>query len=93
MSTTCNNCGNAKPDDRFRACPDCRAYWRAADQKRCPQRMRHRRTIAVDRDILDQLEPAAKARGLTVNALVRRLLSEIADDALVESVLDDEEPA
>lgn len=28
--TTCTNCGGPKPDDRFRACPDCRAYWRAA---------------------------------------------------------------
>lgn len=30
---TCHNCGGLKPEDRFRACPDCRAEWRARSRK------------------------------------------------------------
>jgi hypothetical protein len=28
MTTECMNCGGEKPDDKFRACPTCRAAWR-----------------------------------------------------------------
>lgn len=31
--TACNNCGAPKPDDKFRACPDCRAAWRQQSRK------------------------------------------------------------
>lgn len=27
--TKCNNCKNVNPTPQFKACPDCRAYWRA----------------------------------------------------------------
>lgn len=47
------------------------------------------RTIVVSRDVLDLLQPAASARGISVNALCRHLLSAIADDGLVEAVLND----
>lgn len=30
MRTECQNCGCAKPDDKFRACPSCREKWREA---------------------------------------------------------------
>jgi len=30
MTTECNNCGAAKPDDKFKACPSCREKWRKA---------------------------------------------------------------
>lgn len=94
MTTTCKACGSPKPDDKFRACPDCRAYWRTMSKTRTPRPVeKMRRTVAVDRDVLNQLEPAASARGLTVTALVRRLLTEIADDGMVDAILDDEEPA
>jgi hypothetical protein len=31
--TTCNACGAPKPDDRYRACPDCRQAWRLGKRK------------------------------------------------------------
>lgn len=31
--TTCHNCGGQKPEDRYRACPGCRAEWRARARK------------------------------------------------------------
>jgi len=33
MSVVCHNCGGCKPDDRYQACPDCRAEWRARARK------------------------------------------------------------
>ena len=33
MSVICNNCGGAKPDDRFMACPACRSEWRTRSRK------------------------------------------------------------
>lgn len=32
-AAVCNNCGGHKPEDRYRACPDCRADWRHARRK------------------------------------------------------------
>lgn len=29
----CNNCKQPKQDDGFRACPDCRQYWREQQRK------------------------------------------------------------
>lgn len=29
----CANCAGPKPDDRFRACPQCRADWRRTSRK------------------------------------------------------------
>lgn len=31
--TTCNACGAPKPDDSYRACPDCRTAWRLTSRK------------------------------------------------------------
>lgn len=31
--TICNACGDPKPDDRYRACPDCRQAWRLGKRK------------------------------------------------------------
>jgi len=50
------------------------------------------RTVVVPVDILDRLAPHAVQRGLTVNALVRDLLDEIAERGLVGTVLDDGDP-
>lgn len=92
-ATTCNNCHGPKPDDGFRACADCRAYWRARDKARGPRRVEQmRRTVAVDRDVLDRLTPAAKAHGMTVTALARLLLATIADHDLTRAILDDRAP-
>jgi len=33
LSAICNNCGAPKPDDRYRACPDCSRQWRQAARK------------------------------------------------------------
>ncbi len=33
MAPVCANCGGDKPDDRYQACPDCRAEWRARSRK------------------------------------------------------------
>lgn len=30
----CTNCGGPKPDDRYRACPACRAEWRSYQRKK-----------------------------------------------------------
>lgn len=46
------------------------------------------RTIVVSRDVLDALKPAAEARGVSVNQLCRSLLAAVADDNLVEALLD-----
>lgn len=47
------------------------------------------RTIVVSADVLDALAPHAKRRNVSVNALVRSLLATIADEGMVNSVLDD----
>ena len=49
----------------------------------------HERTVRVPIDILDRLAPAASERGISVNALARWLLQEIAEAGLVGAVLDD----
>ena len=33
MTEICHNCGGQKPDDRYRACPSCRAEWRSRARK------------------------------------------------------------
>lgn len=48
-----------------------------------------RRTISVDSNVIDALQPAAAARGITVNTLARRLLASIAHERLADAVLDD----
>lgn len=93
-TTTCNNCGKPKPVDKFRACPDCRAAWREKDRIRRIKRAErpsetHRRTVAVDTDILDALEPHAAARAISTNELARRILAAVADDNLIDAILDD----
>ena len=93
-STIRNNCDGPKPADKFRACPDCRAAWRENDRIRRIKRAErpsetHRRTVAVDTDILDALEPHAAARAISTNELARRILAAVADDNLTDAILDD----
>lgn len=64
--------------------------------KRAPRRSRPSekaaRTVAVPTDILDALIPAAERRAVSVNQLVRDLLSVIADEtSLVDAIMDDED--
>ena len=49
------------------------------------------RTIVVSNDVLDLLEPHATKRDMSVNKLCRALLGAIADDGLVDAVLEDPE--
>lgn len=50
----------------------------------------HGRTIVFPIDVLEALRPYALRRQLTVNALARRLIETIADDGMVDAILDDE---
>ena len=50
-----------------------------------------RRTVVFYSESLDRLQPAAAARGLHVNELVRLLIDTIVDGDLVGAVLDDQE--
>lgn len=93
-STICNNCGGPKLADKFRACPDCRAAWRENDRIRKIKRPARpsetrRKTVTVDRDILATLTPHAEAREITANELARRILANVADDNLIDAILDD----
>lgn len=47
------------------------------------------RTIVVPIDTLERLRPYADYRQISVRVLIRRLLDHIADDNLVNSILDD----
>lgn len=59
-------------------------------RRNLPARLhKHQRTVCVPIDILDRLAPAASERGISVNALARWLLQEIAEAGLVGAVLDD----
>lgn len=49
------------------------------------------RAIVVSNDVLTALEPHAAHRGISVNKLCRALLGAIADDTLVDAVLEDAE--
>lgn len=51
---------------------------------------RQQRTVAMDAEVLDALTPAAAARGVSVNELVRRIVATVADEGLVAAVLDDD---
>lgn len=91
---TCNACGGPKPEDKFRACPDCRAEWREYSRARKSRPAeRNGRTIVFPIDLLDRLKPHADRRNITVNVLMRRMADHIADDNLVDSILDDAEGA
>ena len=46
-------------------------------------------TVAIDNDVLRALRPHAARRQISVNALVRQLLAILADDDLVDALLDD----
>ncbi len=50
---------------------------------------RHGRTVLFPRDILESLRPHAQARGISANELVRRIVEAVADDGLIDAVLDD----
>lgn len=47
------------------------------------------RDVSIPCDTLDSLQEDAEARGVTVDTLVRRLLAHIAEDGIVDAVLDD----
>lgn len=65
-------------------------YARRRRRRNLPARLhKHQRTVCVPIDILDRLAPAASERGISVDALVRWLLQEIAEAGLVGAVLDD----
>ena len=48
-------------------------------------------TILIEKDLLDKLKPHAQQRLITVNELSRRILEAVADDSMVDAVLDDME--
>ena len=58
--------------------------WRfpRSDDRRCRQ-------VRIDLDVLLALHPEAKKRHMPVNVLVRHLLATVADEGLVDAVLDD----
>jgi len=49
------------------------------------------RTVVFPTDILDALKPHAERRSLSVNALARLIVETVADDDMVDAVLDDGE--
>ena len=46
-------------------------------------------STVIPRRLADVLRPAAAARGLTVNALAQSILARVAEDGLIDAVLDD----
>ncbi len=54
------------------------------------QRSRARRFwVELPRDLRPQLAPHAAARGVSVQTLIRELIQAVADDAMVDAILDD----
>lgn len=51
-------------------------------------RNRTRYHVALPPELVDRLEPAAEARGITAHRLIRELIEAIAADDLVAAVLD-----
>ena len=49
------------------------------------------RTVVVSKDVLEALRPHAARRGISVNELARRILAVVADDGIVDGVLDDQD--
>lgn len=49
------------------------------------------RTVLFPADILDRLGPAASERHISANELARRIVEAVADDGLIDAVLDDRE--
>ena len=52
-----------------------------------------RRTVPIAKCVLADLQGAADHRDISVPELVRRLIGAIAEDGLVDAVLDDQESA
>jgi len=48
-------------------------------------------TVCIDNDVLQTLRPHAERRDVSVNQLVRDLLRILADDSLVDALLDDDD--
>lgn len=48
------------------------------------------RTIVLPVDVLEELQPHALRRNLTVDALAQLIIETIVDDAMVDAILDDE---
>lgn len=48
------------------------------------------RPMPVPLDVIEGLQPAARARGISVPELIQRLLETISADGMVAAVLDDE---
>ena len=49
----------------------------------------HGRTVVLSIDVLDALRPAAERRKITVAELVRRIVATVADEGIVDAVMDD----
>ena len=47
------------------------------------------RTVVLSIDVLDALRPAAERRKITVAELVRRIVATVADEGMVDAVMDD----
>ena len=65
----------------------------AAYRKRQRKRSEVERTVVVPIVVLDRLASAANIRGISVNELVRRIVETVADEGIVDAVLDDREAA
>jgi len=52
---------------------------------------KERRTVPIAKCVLADLKPDADHRDISVPELVRRLIGTIAEDGLVDAVLDDQE--
>ena len=66
------------------------ALAQSADRKRAPRPAEDMgRTVVVPIGVLDALKPHAERRNLSVNALVRRIVETVADEGMIDAVLDD----
>lgn len=54
---------------------------------------RIRRTLELPQDLVDVMAPFAAARDIGPRELALRILAAVADDGLVDAILDDREPA
>ncbi len=50
---------------------------------------KHGRTVVIPAEVLERLEPHAQRRGITVNALARRIVAIAVDEGMVDAILDD----
>jgi hypothetical protein len=64
MTTECNNCGDAKPDDKFKACQSCREKWRRAKTPISDYLKIHRNVFAYAiNELKDMIDGGEECRG------------------------------